>query len=68
MEGTVFALYGGLQPVFTAVLAYFVLGEKPPLSNLYGGALIFAGLLLTSYAQGEEEGVEVLEDADKEEW
>ena len=29
LEGTLFALYGGLQPVFTAILAWVFLNEKP---------------------------------------
>jgi drug/metabolite transporter (DMT)-like permease len=53
MEGTVFSLYGGLQPIFTAILAYCVLGERPALSNLYGGLLIFLGLMFTSYSQSQ---------------
>jgi drug/metabolite transporter (DMT)-like permease len=63
IEGTVFSLYGGLQPIFTAVLAYFVLGEQPALSNLYGGLLICLGLMLTSYSQSQSGKEEVDQEA-----
>lgn len=46
-----------LQPIFTALLAYFLLGETLSYSGLVGGALIgFAVLLVVAEDRSEESG------------
>jgi drug/metabolite transporter (DMT)-like permease len=44
------ATVSAAEPVFVAVLAYFVLGERLSLRQLLGGALVIVGIVLASRA------------------
>ncbi|MDL2294119.1 DMT family transporter [Ruminococcaceae bacterium OttesenSCG-928-D13] len=39
------------EPVFTAIAAFFMLGERLPLAGLFGAALVTAGIVLASVLQ-----------------
>ena len=54
MEGTVFAIYGGLQPVFTALISLgFADGAQFTAGDAIGGVLVFIGLVCVSFGQQE---------------
>jgi len=58
MEGTVCALYGGLQPVFTAVGSYFFLDDAGfSGADALGGAIIVLGLVCVTKGQGNEDAM-----------
>jgi len=43
---TQFALVSNLLPVTTAILAYFVVGEVPQVSQIVGGGIVIAGIVM----------------------
>jgi drug/metabolite transporter (DMT)-like permease len=58
MEGTVCALYGGLQPVFTAVGSYFFLDDAGfSGADALGGVIIVLGLVCVTKGQGNEDAM-----------
>ena len=55
MEGTVCALYGGLQPFFTAIGSYFFLDDVGfSGGDALGGLIIVVGLVCVTVGQGNE--------------
>ncbi|MFC4735945.1 DMT family transporter [Bacillus daqingensis] len=58
-------LFMNLNPVFTVILAFILLGEQPALLQIGGTAIVIAGCLLYSYASMERKPVTVPVSASK---
>ncbi|MGJ0223597.1 DMT family transporter, partial [Streptococcus pyogenes] len=47
------AVIAALCPAFTAVLAYFILGEQPPMATLAGIVLVMTGVMAVVFGQSK---------------
>ncbi len=47
MEASRLAVFSNIQPIVATSVAFFTLGEQPPLSFFIGGSVVLAGVLVT---------------------
>lgn len=51
--GIVYAIWSGVGIILTAVVAYFVFGQKPDLAGFIGMGMIVAGVLVINLFSGD---------------